>query len=145
MKELKLPVRAKVIEALTAVLDGRVRLLEERRALVGSSDGTKQYTVTWSEDGVAWKSSDPATVFQSTIGYPIIAVMIRTGRLTADLELAAPLRGIPWKELNDRFRRDYEAAVTFALSDLTADNRGQILAMADAVLRQVASFHLVKG
>ncbi len=47
----KMPPFIKVYEALGAIGDGRVRIVDSRRALVTSSDGVKTYEVEVSEDG----------------------------------------------------------------------------------------------
>ncbi len=129
MQPWKMPPKAKVYEALSAVADGRVEILGPLEAQVTSSGGDKTYKVRWSEDGRAITSSDPASLFQGYIGYPIIAVLLATGRLTFDLELAAVLAGVPWKTLNDRHKRDYDAAV----DEVLRERPGQA-----ADLRQVA-------
>ena len=51
MAPWKLPPRAKVFEAFTAVADGRVRLTGPGSATVTSSRGDKTYEVEWSDDG----------------------------------------------------------------------------------------------
>ncbi|MEZ0327773.1 MAG: hypothetical protein ACAH95_17905 [Fimbriimonas sp.] len=113
----KMPPKAKVYEALTAVADGRVKLLTENSAEVSSSGGDKVYKVTWNWDRDEISSSDPASRFQGYVGYPIIAVLLSTGRLEYDSLLAQKLGGVAWKEINDRFKRDYDAAVRHVLAE----------------------------
>ncbi len=50
MGDWKVPPKAKIYEALTAVADGRVKLTGGETAEVLSSDGTKTYIVEWSAD-----------------------------------------------------------------------------------------------
>ena len=81
----KLPPIAKVYEAWSAVADGRVKLHpDERRATVTSSNGEKEYTVSWDEDGAAYSSNDNATYWQGYAGYPVIAVLMEQGALPLD-------------------------------------------------------------
>jgi hypothetical protein len=47
----KMPPIAKVYEALGAIGDGRVRIEDERRATVVSSDGSRTYEVESSAEG----------------------------------------------------------------------------------------------
>jgi len=70
----KMPPLIKVYEALGALGDGRVRIVDSRRALVTSSDGTKTYEVETSEDGREISSNDNASYWQGYLGYPAIAV-----------------------------------------------------------------------
>lgn len=103
--ELSLPPRIKVLEALGSIADGRVKLVGEKEAVVVSSMGDRQYTVYVDvEKGEAF-SDDNGTRFRGYVGYPIIAVLMLKGALPYDEKLAKALAGLPWKELNERFKR----------------------------------------
>ena len=118
MATWNLPPITKVYEALSAVADGRVKLTGERRAQVVSSGGDKTYTVTWSPDGSEITSNDNATRWQGYLGYPIIAVLLFTGRLSYNPSVARWLAGIPWHDLNEQYKRNYDAAVDYVLERL---------------------------
>ena len=60
----KLPPKAKIYEALTAVADARVKLTDGETAEVLSSDGTKTYIVEWSADLRQITSNDNASYWQ---------------------------------------------------------------------------------
>jgi hypothetical protein len=142
MAAWKPPPVAKVYEAMSAVLDGRCELLLPDRAVVHSSDRSRTYHVRWNDSGDI-TSDDPASRFQGYIGYPIIAVLLATDRLSWDAKLAAPLLGVPWKGLNDRFKRDYDAAVDHVLSELPDDGRA-VRGMAERVYEDLLSLRLQK-
>ncbi len=57
----KVPPKAKIYEALTAVADGKVKLKGGETAEVLSSDGTKTYIVEWSADFGQITSNDNAS------------------------------------------------------------------------------------
>ena len=129
----KLPPIAKVYEAWSAVADGRVKLHpDERRATVTSSNGEKEYTVSWDEDGAAYSSNDNATYWQGYAGYPVIAVLMAQGRLPFDNDMAEGFAHVDWTELNERHKRDYAAAVREVV-----DERGLDAAQADAAAHEV--------
>ncbi len=115
----KLPPKAKVYEALSAVADERVRLFDAYKAEVTSSSGDKKYTVEWSEDGKAFSSNDNASYWQGYIGYPIIAVLLTTGRVPHNAAALTHLRGVEWKKLNKQHKNDYDKAVAAVLTSLT--------------------------
>ncbi|MBC2890695.1 hypothetical protein [Gordonibacter massiliensis (ex Traore et al. 2017)] len=118
----KMPPLAKVFEAWSALADGRVSLdAEERRATVASSNGAKAYTVAWSEDGSTYSSNDNATYWQGYAGYPVIAVLMLQGRLPLDRAAADEFAHVGWTELNERFRRDYAAAVRVVVEERGLD------------------------
>ena len=87
----KVPPKAKIYEALTAVADGRVKVKGAETAEVLSSDGTKTYIVKWSADLREMTSNDNSSYWQRYIGYPIIAVLMALGRLDFDETVAQAL------------------------------------------------------
>jgi hypothetical protein len=139
----KMPPLAKVYEALGAIGDGRVRIEDGQRASVTSSDGAKIYTVTYtvetSVDGTEISSNDNASFWQGYLGYPAIAMLIARGLIDADQEAVRALTGVPWKELNSRYRNDYDRTLEEVMRDAAA--RGYdvdaIRAAAGAVLEAV--------
>lgn len=102
----KMPPLIKVYEALGALGDGRVRE-SGGAAEVVSSDGGKTYQVEVSADGGEISSNDNASYWQGYLGYPGIAVLLARGTLRARPATVRALAGIPWKELNRRFKNDY--------------------------------------
>ena len=118
MENWKLPPKAKIYEALSAVADGRVSRTGDNEAEVVSSSGRKTYTVEWNDDISAVTSNDNASYWQGYLGYPILAVLMHLGKLTYDSTIAQHLAGIPWKEINKKFKNDYDKAVGSVLSSL---------------------------
>jgi len=147
MTQWKMPPIAKVYEALSAVADGRVRTVGAERAEVVSSSGDKVYTVTWSADGRRFSANDNASTWQGYTGYPIIAVLLATGRIPFDRAVAEPLAGVPWHDLNARFKRDYDAAVESVLQEI--DDRGgdhtAIKQAVEEIYRALAGLELERG
>ena len=105
----KLPPVEKVYEAWTALVDDRYDLSPEA-LIVRSSDGSKEYRVTWDDEG-RYRSNDNATFWQGYAGYPVIMALMLQGRVPFNGEVAAWFKGIPWKALNDAHKRDYAAAL----------------------------------
>ena len=102
--KLRLPPRIKILEALSAIGDGRIYVLDEKRARVVSSDGSREYNVYTDLERRLAYSDDNGTRFRNYIGYPIIAFLMLKGVLPFDKRLAEALRGIPWRELNEKFK-----------------------------------------
>lgn len=111
----KLPPKAKIFEAMSAVADGRVKLTGETSAEVSSSSGDRTYHIEWNEDLTQITSDDNASLWQGYLGYPALAVLMVKGKLPCDATVAAHLAGIPWKRINKQFRNDYEKAVESVL------------------------------
>jgi hypothetical protein len=117
-----MPPLIKVYEALGALGDGRVRIVDSRRALVTSSDGSKTYEVETSEDGREISSNDNASYWQGYLGYPAIAVLLARGLYRPPANVTDALAGIPWKTLNRKFKNDY--AKTLAEVDKELEQSG---------------------
>ncbi len=104
-KYLRSPPRIKILEALGAIADKRIKLIDERRAEVISSDGTRKYTVIVDYNARRVFSNDNGTRFRGYVGYPIIAFLMLKGILPFDERLAQALKDIPWKKLNETYKR----------------------------------------
>jgi len=105
LKTLRLPPRIKVLEALGAIADERIKLLSDKKARVVSSDGSREYSVHVDlEKGVAY-SSDNGTRLRGYVGYPIIAFLMLRGILPYDPDIAKAMKGVPWRMLNERYKR----------------------------------------
>ena len=142
-----LPPLIKAYEALGAIGDGRVRIVDDRRALVTSSDGTKTYEVEISPDGREISSNDNASYWQGYLGYPAIAVLLARGFYRPAANVTDALAGIPWKELNRKFKNDY--AKTLADVDKEIERRGHdpdaVRSEAEAVLSFLRKLAPVRG
>ena len=119
--------KVKIYEAWTSVADGnRIELAagwtpDEGRATVRSSDGGKVYDLSWRDKGQVFVSTDPATYWQGYAGYPVVAVLMKLGRLPYDAEVAKEFAGVNWTELNKRMKRDYIRAVNEVESERNID------------------------
>lgn len=122
----KLPPVEKVYEAWTALVDDRYDLSPEA-LIVRSSDGSKEYRVTWDDEG-RYRSNDNATFWQGYAGYPVIMALMLQGRVPFNGEVAAWFKGIPWKALNDAHKRDYAAALAEAFERAGLDMPRQLQA-----------------
>jgi hypothetical protein len=147
MTAWKLPPRAKVFEAFSAVADGRVRLTGPESATVTSSAGDKTYDVEWSADGRTIAANDNASYWQGYLGYPALAVLLQRDELHAGEDVVRALAGAPWHDLNKRFKRDYDAAVAHVLAGLPPDgpDAAAIERAVDDVMEQLQVLDLQRG
>ncbi|MGH7934880.1 MAG: hypothetical protein ACREQN_17195 [Candidatus Binataceae bacterium] len=143
----KMPPIAKVYEALGALGDGRVRIVSPIHALVKSSAGDKTYEVEVSADGREIAANDNASYWQGYLGYPAIAVLLARGLYRPREQVVRALSGVAWKELNRRFRNDYDRTIAEVLAN--AERAGYEAAMirteAEAVLEAVRGFAPRRG
>jgi len=102
---LRIPPKIKVLEAAGTVADGRITFIDERNAVVVSSDGSRRYSVYVDLTRREACSTDNGTVYRGYVGYPIIAVLMIKGALTYDSRIGNALKGIPWKAMNERYKK----------------------------------------
>lgn len=110
--KLRMPPHIKYLEAAGALGDGRVRVTGRSggriEAIVDSSTGERSYRVLVEDagDGVVYVySDDNGTRYRGYVGYPIIAVMMLAGLLPRDERVEGALKGIPWKKLNEKYKK----------------------------------------
>jgi hypothetical protein len=114
---MRLPPRIKVLEALSAIADGRIKLLGDKEAEVVSSDGSRTYKVYVDLGRRAAYSDDNGTIYRGYVGYPIISFLMARGVLPVDERLGQALKGIPWRKLNEQYKK-YDAVMELVKAQL---------------------------
>jgi hypothetical protein len=147
MSTWKMPPKAKIYEALSAVADQRVTITGPTTAQVQSSSRDKIYDVEWSEDIREITSNDNASQWQGYIGYPIIAVLLKIGKLSFNIHIAELLAGVLWKVINDQFKRDYDKAINHVLDQIEekGGNRTEIAQEVEKIYEQLSTLGLQRA
>lgn len=142
-----MPPKAKIYEALSTVADQRVTITGLTTAQVQSSSHDKTYDVEWSDDISEITSNDNASYWQGYIGYPIIAVLLKIGKLSFNNHIAELLAGIPWKVVNNQFKRDYDKAINHVLDQIEkkVGNRTEIEQEVENIYEQLGTLRLQRG
>jgi hypothetical protein len=143
----KMPPKAKVYEALSAVADQRVIITGHTAAQVQSSSHDKTYNIEWSEDIHEITSNDNASYWQGYIGYPIIAVLLKMGKLPFNTHIAELMAGVPWKVVNDQYKRDYDKAINHVLDQIEAKGgkRTKITQEVEKIYEQLGTLGLQRA
>lgn len=115
----------KIYEALGAVADGRVKVTDNT-AKVYSSSGNKYYDVTYDQDRNEIMANDNGSYWKGYLGYPAIAYLMSTGVLPYDLELGACMKGIAWKDINQKFKNDFDKSLNSILGNIDEDKKRQL-------------------
>lgn len=112
----KMPGKIKIYEALGCVADVRVRLgASGNEAEVLSSSGNKSYVVKYDPKQNAIMCNDNGSFWQGYLGYPAIAYLMEVGVIEYDKKVAKMLDGIKWKDLNTKFKNDFNKTLGFIL------------------------------
>ena len=142
---MKMPPKAKIYEAFSAIVDNRVELYDQE-VTVSSSNFEKQYTVKWKEN--KYTSNDNASFWQGYPGYPIICIWILKGILPKNEKIMQHFKNINWHEKNKQNKRDYDKVVNEILNELVVKgvDTEEIEAFVDSVYDkiQTLNFNVVK-
>src|SRR3989344_4732763 len=110
MKYLQ-PPRIKILEALGAIVDGRI---ENNK--VYSSSRNKFYVVKC--DGNKIYSNDNGSYWKNYLGYPSIAYLMLNKKLSFNQDYANALKGIKWKDLNQLYKNDFDKTLNYILNEI---------------------------
>ena len=139
----KTPPNIKIYEALSAVADGRVEI-HGTSARVRSTSGNKRYDVAYDPDRHAITSNDNGSYYRGYLGYPAIAFLMQTGVLTYDATLGDVLKGVHWKDVNTKFKNDYEKTLDAVLVDVSGETCAALTAYTKEMQEHIARLGLTR-
>ena len=109
----KIPPKIKIYEALGCIADKRIEI-NEKEAKVFSSSRGKFYSIKY--DGKnSIMCNDNGSYWAGYLGYPSIAFLMLKGRIKYDPTFTEALRDIKWKDVNVKFKNDYEKTEAYVL------------------------------
>jgi hypothetical protein len=82
-------------------------------AKVFSSSRNKFYEVSYDQEVGAIMSNDNGSYWKGYLGYPSIAFLFKIGVLEFKSDLANLLKGIKWKDINQKFKNDFEKTLGY--------------------------------
>lgn len=119
------PPIVKIYEAVGAVADGRVEVLGNS-AKVYSSSKNKFYTVTYDPDTQSIMMNDNASFYKDYLGYPAISFLMMIGEIRYTHTVAEMLKGIPWKDINQKFMNNFDETLEYVLQSKSPEERKMI-------------------
>ena len=103
--------KVKIYEALGAVADERLFDLKDDSVNVYSSRRDKFYHVKFNQKENAITSNDNSSYYVGYLGYPGISFLLARGLLDYQPALAGLLKNVEWKEINQKYKNDFEKAL----------------------------------
>ncbi len=103
----KTPPKIKIYEALGTIGDGRIEI-SGNAAKVFSSSGNKFYSVEYDSGKNAITANDNGSYWIGYLGYPAITFLLAKGIIRHNSEFAVALKDIPWKDVNTKFKNDFQ-------------------------------------
>lgn len=114
----KHPPIIKIYEALGSVADNRI-VTSNDTAKVYSSSGNKFYDVTYDNEKNSIMTNDNGSYWKGYLGYPAIAYLLKIGILEYKSEFGELLKGIAWKDINQKFKNDFDKVLEIILSSIS--------------------------
>lgn len=146
----KHPPITKIYEALGTVADGRIEMGDDssgsdvsvKTAKIYSSSRNKFYDISYDRKANAIMCNDNASYWKGYLGYPAIAYLMAVGILSYEQDLGNILKGIAWKDINQKFKNDFEAALESILSSRTSEERDRLRVFSEKVDAEIAKLGL---
>ncbi len=139
----KLPSVTKIYEALGAVADDRVEI-SGNAGKCYSSSRNKYYDISYDPDSSSIMSNDNVSYWKGELGYPAIAFLLRRDVLRYEENLGMLLKDIAWKDINQKFNNDFEAALNFILEGIDTEDKLKLEEYVKQLLDQIESLNLKK-
>ncbi len=137
----KQPPVIKIYEALGAVADGRVEV-SGNSAKVFSSSGNKFYDVEYDPESQSIMTNDNGSYWQGYLGYPAIAFLLKIGVLEYKENLANLLKGIPWKDINQKYKNDFDKTLEHIQETLSPSERNDLLEYVQELNEKIVNLNL---
>jgi outer membrane lipoprotein-sorting protein len=134
----ELPPQFKIYEALGAVADERIEVLESESGLFEeeiitakqySSSRNKFYTISYNPHTQQIMSNDNATWFVGYLGYPAISLLLHLAVLKYNKSILEYFTDIKFKDINQKYKNDFTQSETEIRRIL--EDRGLDLAVYD--------------
>lgn len=139
----KVPPVIKIYEALGAVVDGRLEI-SGNTAKCYSSSGNKFYDISYSPEQNAIMVNDNGSYWKGYLGYPAIAFLLQTGVLNLQEELAYYFKSIAWKDINQKFKNDFDKTIEYIFDGVDQSKRKEIGEYAEQLLEDIKKLSLSK-
>ena len=115
----KIAPQVKFYESLTAVADNRVVIESYNKGYILSSRLDKKYYIKYNATNSLISVDNNKWFERGNLGYPAIAFLISVGILESRAYEISLLENLIWKDVNQTFENDYNAALNWVLKDFS--------------------------
>lgn len=138
-----IPPIIKIYEAFGAVVDERLEV-SGNTARCYSSSGNKFYDVSYSSQENAIMTNDNGSYWNGYLGYPAIAFLLQKEVLEYKPDLAIYFKDIQWKDINQKFKNDFDKSIEFIFRNIEKEKREEIEEYAYKILGNIENLKLSK-
>ena len=137
----KHPPIIKIYEALGSVADGRVEV-SGNKSKVYSSSGNKFYEVSYDPENCAIMANDNGSYWKGYLGYPAIAFLFKSGLLEFRPGMASLLKGIKWKDINQKYKNDFVKTLQHIEDSLNEEDKEALSTYVQEVDQKITELDL---
>ncbi len=87
-------------------------------------------------------ANDNASYWKGTLGYPAIAFLLTKGVLQYRADIAILLKGIAWKDINQRYRNDFEKTLRHIQNSLERSEWGNLSEYTESLSKAIDTLDL---
>ena len=143
-----LPPKHKIYEALGAVADGRIEIIDPNSKIIEarqySSSRQKYYTILYNPAQNQIMPNDNATWYVGCLGYPAISLLLFIEKIKYDAAILSYFKDISFKDINQKYKNDFDQANLEIVAMILARGLGEVkLNMeSDSIFEQLAELKL---
>lgn len=137
----KHPPIIKIYEALGSIADGRVQV-SGNTAKVYSSSGGKFYDVSYDPAKKTIMANDNGSYWKGYLGYPAIAFLLKSGPLEFNQDMADLLKGLKWKDINQKFQNDFDKTLARIEESLDPNKKEELTAYVQGIDNRIRELDL---
>ena len=137
----KHPPIIKIYEALGSVADNRIEV-SGNAAKIYSSSRNKFYEVFFDSEKQSIMANDNGSYWKGYLGYPAIAFLFKVGLLEFRPDMANLLKGIKWKDINQKFKSDFDKTLQYIEESLSAEDKEKLPAYVQEIDQKITELDL---
>ncbi len=135
----KHPPIIKIYEALGSITDDRVEV-SGNMAKVYSSSRNKFYDVVYDPVKNEIMTNDNGSFWKGYLGYPAIAYLMKIDILSYDATTAELLKNISWKDINQKFKNDFDKTLAYIWESKSEEQRKKLENLVDKIEGEIRKF-----
>lgn len=137
----KHPHISKIYEALSTIADNRMEITGNT-AKSFSTSRNKFYEIEYDPIANQIMCNDNSSYFKGELGYPAIAFLMKVEKLSFDQKIADLLKGILWKDINQKFKNNFDKAVESVMIEKTEKDRKVIEEFVRKVDKEITELNI---
>jgi hypothetical protein len=82
--------------------------------------------------------NDNGSYYKGYLGYPAVAFLLHNGELPYDHAIAERLKGVAWKDINQKYKNDFEKAIDEICAERFPEDRAVLEQEVDRIYSELS-------